>query len=214
MALPTGATEPDDLVEPVLSGDGTGNRVALTFDEHYGGNTLRIGSYLESAGVKATFFTVGVDAHQYPRLAPGLLAAGHELGNHSWNHPNLVLTNDAGYNQYRLTQAVIQAQTGFKTALARPPFGRVSPAVIDSAARLDMITVKWSLTPNPIWGDEKQIANFILSRVKAGDIILMHQNDPCRKAVPRVLMGLAAKGLSSVRVTDLLDGAYTGGSFP
>ncbi len=134
-------------------GGTTGNvekKICLTFDDGPDPTwTPQILDILRRYQVPATFFVVGLQAEEYPDLIRRMWDEGHEIGNHSWSHPDMFrLTPEEQVLQLNSTQRVIQAVTGHSTTLFRPPYGgdtepqtakEVSP--MDAAGRLNYITV-------------------------------------------------------------------------
>jgi len=104
-------------------GDAPG-KVALTFDD--GPNpewTPKVLDILKEKGVRGTFFIIGENGTANPRLVQRILAEGHDLGNHTFTHPNLGETPEsvAGI-ELNATQRLIEALTGRSTRLFRPPY--------------------------------------------------------------------------------------------
>lgn len=182
--------------------------VSITYDEHLGPNTRSILQAFADYGMAGTFFTLGEEAEASPELAGAILAQGHEIGNHAYNHRVLTRTPDHGLRQYRKALRTIESVTGFRTALARPPFGKVNDEVIAAAGSLGMTTVKWG--PSPKWFDTYpgHIAEVALDGIEPGAIILLHQTEPAARALPLILAGLRERGLRSVPVTRLLGGDF------
>lgn len=185
--------------------------VTVTYDEHLSPtNTRSIIQAFDRFDMKGTFFTVGKEAWARPGLTHAILDHGNEIGNHSWSHVDLTQTNDKGLYQYRLTNQTIQAETGFRPCLARPPGGKVDAGVIASAEALGMASVKWG--HSPCWCDPNphHIAQTALDGVQPGQIILLHQTDADTQALPMILQGLQDRGLRSVPTTALLGGHLAG----
>jgi peptidoglycan-N-acetylglucosamine deacetylase len=182
--------------------------VSVTYDEHLGPNTRRILEAFAEYGMAGTFFTVGEEAEENPDLARSILEEGHEIGNHTYHHRDLTQTPDHGRRQYAKGLRAIQVVTGFRTALARPPFGKINDDVVAAAHSLGMTTVKWGRSP--FWADPsaRHIAEFALERMVSGRIVVLHQNDPGAEALPLILSGLRDRGLRSVPVTQLLGGRF------
>ncbi len=65
--------------------------VSLTFDDGPGPRTHAIGQFLFEQSIPATFFAIGRQACEYPDLLRQLIVWGHALGNHTYNHPGLVV---------------------------------------------------------------------------------------------------------------------------
>ncbi len=108
--------------------------VALTFDDGPDANwTPTILDTLKSRNAKATFFVIGENADAHPGLLQRMYAEGHEIGNHTYSHPNLGLTQDFRTRQeIDLNEALIESVINRRTALFRPPyFGDAEPTTAD-----------------------------------------------------------------------------------
>lgn len=129
-------------MNPPLSADGiTGSsllrgELCLTFDDGPGPRTMELAAYLSDRGVPATFFVVGKHVAQHPEVVPRLRQLGHEVGNHTYHHPNLQdLCAVGGEIVAELTSAATTISTTDPAVVAfRPPYGAWSPKV---AAVLD-----------------------------------------------------------------------------
>ena len=185
--------------------------VALTFDD---GPTPEgvdaVLPILEAHGAKATFFLIGNRMEKFPGQAERLLAAGHELGNHTWSHQRNIGRSRAFYrSEIADTHALLQS-AGAAPEWFRPPFGRRLvglPVEVEQAGyRLAM----WDVEDRPedFDGDPQAFADDILARAKPGSIILMHpmyrHNQTARDALPIVLRGLAERGLQPVTLSELV----------
>ncbi|MBA3673185.1 MAG: glycosyltransferase, partial [Gemmatimonadaceae bacterium] len=110
------------------------HRVALTFDDGPDARwTPRILDTLRSRGVKATFFVVGQNVDTHQRLLQRIFREGHEIGNHTYTHPNLALTGErrAGY-EIDATASLVEAVLTRRVAFFRPPyFGDAEPTTAD-----------------------------------------------------------------------------------
>lgn len=183
--------------------------VALTFDDgpdpNYTPTKLRA---LAEHGAAATFFILGSNVDQRPQLVPEIARAGHEIGNHSYGHPDLRGQSYSGvFSQLEDTKQAILRAGGPETTLFRPPYGFFNATVLAAAAddgyRLNVL---WDIDPNdwrspPAW----TITEHVLSRVLPGSIILLHDWVPqTAEALPDILDGLVARGLRSVSVSTLL----------
>ena len=124
------------------------NQMALTFDD--GPNdphTMHLLDVLARHNAKATFFLIGKYVRQRPEIARAIQAAGHEIGNHTYSHPNLILVSTA-----RLRQELddcrksLEDALGTKTTLFRPPFGGRRPNVLGTARKMGLSPVMWSVT--------------------------------------------------------------------
>lgn len=148
--------------------------VALTFDDGPDpAGTPAVLDALARHGMKATFFLVGVRAVRHPDLVARIVAGGHAIGNHSWDHPSLpTLPARAVADQLRRTRAAL-APHGAR--LMRPPYGHQDLATHLVAKALGYRVVIWNALGED-WRDDdaETIAGRILARVAPGSIVLLH----------------------------------------
>jgi len=120
--------------------------LALTFDD--GPNpawTPRLLDLLAQHGVRATFFLIGRHAQGDAELARRIAAAGHVVGNHSWNHPNLARTSTIRVREeLKRTQDTLEQIIGAQVLYFRPPYGARRPAVFRVARELGLEPVLWN----------------------------------------------------------------------
>ncbi|MBN2414580.1 polysaccharide deacetylase family protein [bacterium] len=187
--------------------------IALTFDDGPSrAYTDTVLALLRQGDVEATFFVTGQEADEHSDLAAMIVQAGHELGNHSYSHSRLILKSPSRIREEieRTDRAIRNAgQTG--PILFRPPFGKklfILPWIL---ARTGRTTVMWSIEPESrpgIAGSASELTARILEEAKPGAIILLHVMYPggaaSRKALPRVIAGLRARGYRFVTVSSLL----------
>ena len=188
-----------------------GNRIALTFDESLGAETRRILDALRRANAGATFFAVGREARAHEPLVRRIVREGHELANHSFDHPDLTTLERAERRSQLLrTQRNARRIAGFDPCLMRPPFGAVNDAVVADAEALGLGTVTWDVVGGEIYGfGSREVARGILDQVRPGSIVLMHQVESTPKAVRLILAGLRKRGLRTVPAVKLLGGRFT-----
>jgi peptidoglycan/xylan/chitin deacetylase (PgdA/CDA1 family) len=157
-------------------------QMALTFDD--GPNdphTMHLLDVLARHNAKATFFLIGKYVRQRPDIARAVLAAGHEIGNHTDSHPNLVLVSAARLRQ-ELADCTksLEDALGSKVTLFRPPFGGRRPNVLRTARSMKLNPVMWSVTGYD-WSAKsaaaivKRVTGQVDSRRKPqGEIVLLH----------------------------------------
>ncbi|GGF78223.1 hypothetical protein GCM10007301_42760 [Azorhizobium oxalatiphilum] len=186
-----------------------GPYIAITFDDGPNPETTpKLLKMLEARGIKATFFMLGSNAVANPDVVRAVAAAGHEIGNHSWNHPQLPkLTEAAVDKQIEDTNAAIQNVIGKKPIYLRPPYGAMTPALQRHVEqKYGMSLIYWSVDPLD-WKirDAESIYNQITTHVRPGSIILAHDiHATTVSAMPRVLDALIAKGYKFVTVSELI----------
>ncbi len=198
-------------------------KVALTFDDGPSAEwTPKILEILKEKGVHATFFIIGENGAANPRIVQRILAEGHDLGNHTFTHPNLGETSDsvAGI-ELNATQRLIEALTGRSTRLFRPPyFGDAEPSTAEEIApmqvaeRLGYLTVGLKVDPDD-WKapPPEKIVERILKQAtdpdpeKRGQVILLHDGGGDRSrtaaALPAIIDALRDRGLEFVTVSEL-----------
>lgn len=184
--------------------------VALTFDD---GPTPEgvdaVLAELEPRGISATFFLIGNRMEKFPGQAERLIAAGHELGNHTYSHQrNLGRSQDFYAAEIAKTRALLQ-RAGSDTKLFRPPFGKRLIGLPLEVERAGYRTIMWDVEDQPEkFTQASAFAQDILARVRPGSIILIHpmyrHNQTARDALPIVLDGLRSQGYEVVTVSELL----------
>lgn len=188
--------------------------VALTFDDGPNAQaTLAIAHILDDYGAKGAFFSVGKAVVARPDISRALLADGQLLGNHSYLHDE-VRWLDPRYPELTRAERAIHAATGVCPAFFRPPHGQHTPFMAYAVQRNRMQTIGWDVSAGD-WAtsDPQLIAHRVLSRVRAGSIIDLHDGldgevnvdrGVLVRAMPLILAGLRARGLQVVRLDRLL----------
>ncbi|MBA2585350.1 MAG: polysaccharide deacetylase family protein [Chthoniobacterales bacterium] len=186
-----------------------GPYVAMTFDDGpHTSLTPKLLDLLAAHHMKATFFVVGQNAAEYPEILKRAVRDGHEIGNHSWSHPNLGKISDDGVRaQLRKTDDAIVAAIGVHPMLMRPPYGSVTPRQkrwIHEEFGYKIII--WDVDPLD-WKrpGPKVVCSRILREAKPGSIILAHDiHPPTIEAMPATFDQLQAKGFKFVTVSELI----------
>ena len=187
--------------------------VALTFDDGptpaYTDGVLDV---LREHGVKATFFLMGVDAEKNPDQVRAIIADGHELGNHTFTHPDMTLADlDKARDEVERTDAALR-NAGYAGEIHfRPPFGKKLIGLPLYLADHDRTTITWDVEPESfkeIAADPKRITEHVLEKTRPGSIIILHvmyrARETSRQALPDVIEGLQALGFRFVTVSELL----------
>ncbi|MFT7840901.1 polysaccharide deacetylase family protein [Saccharothrix sp. BKS2] len=179
--------------------------VALTYDDGPNGQFTRplIGA-LRSVGARATFFDLGRNVQQQAGLARETASAGMWIGNHSWSHPYLTNLGAAQVaTELANTQNAIRSATGQTPTLFRPPYGATNATVQNEARKLGLTQVTWSVDTQDWNGASTDAIVRSATGANAGAIVLMHAAYQATvNAVPRIVQGLAAKGLCPGRINN------------
>ena len=163
--------------EPMTTVEDGPKVVALTIDDGpspvYTPQILRI---LHRYGVTASFSMVGRNAAAYPGVAREVVAAGHMIVNHTWNHYNLGYMSAAGvWDEIAQGTDAIHAATGERPGMFRAPYGVWPPAVFSYCAHAGLTPLAWSVDPRD-WSRPgvRAIARTIVSDTRTGSVILEH----------------------------------------
>ena len=187
--------------------------VALTFDDGpsstYVGEILADLAHYHAAG---TFFVIGSAAESDPAALRRLIAAGEEIGNHTYSHRRLILVSGATVaREIETTDAVIRRAGYTGPILVRPPNGKKLLSAPYYLWRHGRTTVMWDLEPDSISaiaGNAEAMAKYVADNVRPGSIILLHpwygSRSATRQALPIILEELAARGFRFVTVSQLL----------
>lgn len=196
----------------------TGNKViALTFDDGPGPHTAHLLDILDQYGAKATFFLIGSKVSSQANVVHNIQARGHQLGNHSWSHPELPkLPVDQIAGEIDRTNDAIKQATGVTPAILRPPYGAVNGAVLEQLRLRGMSSILWSVDTRD-WADRNSdiVCSRAVAGARPGAIILMHDiHQTSVGAVPCILSALKQQGYSFVTVQGLLGNTTPGVGYP
>ncbi len=197
-----GESNPDDI-------DVNAPMIAFTFDDGPNPeNTERILKTLTENYSHATFFVVGSNAEKYPDTLKAIASAGCEIGNHTYGHANLTsISWEEAQEQIDKTNRAVNKAIGEDTTVIRPPYGAYDDNLLNA---LQEPVVLWDLDTED-WDsrDAQKIADNILSSVKDGDIVLMHDiYDSTADAVEIVVPKLKEQGYQIMSVSEMA--AYKG----
>ncbi|MCY8103931.1 polysaccharide deacetylase family protein [Bacillus mojavensis] len=194
--------------EPIYKGNPEKPMVAFLINVAWGNDYLeRMLPVLQKHKVKATFFLEGNWVKHNEQLAKKIAEEGHEIGNHSYNHPDMSkLTTGRISEQLDKTNEQIEKTLGVKPKWFAPPSGSFRKAVVDIAADKHMGTVMWTVDtidwkkPAP-----SALQTRVLSKIHNGAMILMHPTDPTAESLEALITKIKEKGYALGTVTELMD---------
>lgn len=180
--------------------------VALTFDDGPGAHTGALLDMLARRRDRATFFVVGqMVPGDGERLLRRMVTEGHELGNHSWDHPMLPGLSRTGISeQLNRTQWIVKRSTGVTMDFMRPPYGATDARVAAESRQLGLSQILWDVDTLD-WRDrDSSIVASRASKAGPGSIVLLHDiHLSTVQAVPRMLRELTARGYRLVTLSEL-----------
>lgn len=203
-------------VDAIVRGPDDARGVVLTFDDGPDpAHTPRVLDALDRAKAKATFFVIAKKAEEHPELVREMLARGHTVGLHAYAHDRLFSLRTPGRVKADLEKGldVLEAITGERTLLFRPPIGHTNPIIARVVDELELIVIGWSVSARD--GTKGQSRDAVLGRVRRGldhgAIVLMHDAsergdfEPLGPTVlPEVLATIAEEGLEVVPLPSFL----------
>lgn len=186
-----------------------GPHVALTFDDGpHPQLTPALLDILARRGVKATFYVIGKNVNAHPDIVARMVAEGHEIGNHTMNHPSLPKLGAAAVSaEISATNDAIRNAAGVTPATMRPPYGAITPALTKRLNdEFGLSVILWSVDPQD-WKIRKagHVSQHLIDNAKPGAILLAHDIHPSTiEAMPAALDTLLAKGYQFVTVSELI----------
>ena len=188
-------------------------QVALTFDDGpHPRYTKAILDILEEYHITATFFVIGVNATLYPEALLAISESGCEIGNHTFTHENLRnASSESISNEITKCETAIYDHVKSVTKLFRPPQGAYSKTLEDTVSAKGYDIILWSIdTEDWAHTPSDEIVSRVLSSLRDGDIILMHdyisgKNTTC-EALKILIPEILKRGYEFVTVSELISG--------
>lgn len=203
---------------PIARGPRVGAKVAITFDDGPGPSTMAVLDQLAAAGVPATFFVLGREVERYPDAVRRIVADGHQLASHGWDHGILIFRGPRHVAaQLRRTEEAVArvAGDGALTRMFRAPHGFRGPATALGVRAAGYRMAAWS---HGVFDSAEPGAAVIARRCERvlapGVVLLLHDADGWSPgtarpqtvaALPEVLRAVRARNLEPVRLDRLVD---------
>lgn len=184
-------------------------RIALTFDDGPRGKiTESILEVLKENEVKATFFVLGENGKRYPKILERIRDEGHQLTNHSYNHPNFAKMDVENVKkQLDDTNKIIEKVIGKKNYYYRPPYGSITKSQKENIRKnMDMISVMWNVCPED-WKktvNTEFISTFLIENAKNNGIVLLHDYQKTAEALKTAIPELKNKGYEFITIEELI----------
>ena len=185
--------------------------MALTLDDGPSGLTDGILDALRDRHAAATFFMLGRNAQNRPDTVRRVSAEGHQIGNHTWNHPDLTTLSDERIAaELRSTADLLRSLSGQSVSTFRPPYGALNDRVLGVAG---MPAILWSVDTRDWAGrSDDDLLAYSVGAPRVGTIMLMHDIQAgTARVMPQVLDGLLDRGFSLVTISHLFGGQVPGG---
>ncbi|MBE6479299.1 MAG: polysaccharide deacetylase family protein [Olsenella sp.] len=184
--------------------------VALTFDDGPSTYTQQYLDILARYDAKATFFCLGENIEAYPEQAKAIVAAGHQIANHTYDHEQLTAAPaETVLSEVTRGFACIKDATGVDTTVMRPPYGELRQSTWSETNGTMSVSVLWNMDSLD-WtlpGADAIVTNSVIG-IQPGYVILMHDGGGNRdqdvEALPRILETLTQQGYEFVTISELM----------
>ena len=193
---------------PIYSTECSDKKIAITFDVAWeNSNTDELITILKDNDAKATFFITGDWCDRYPDDVKKFYDAGHEIENHSDQHPHVLGANvNDLIADTRECSRKIKMLTGEEPTLYRAPYGEFDDSLITTLDGMGMKVIQWDVDSvdwkKPSAADIKKK---VLKGVKPGSILLFHNDlENTTEALPEILKNLKSQGYKFVTVNELI----------
>ena len=182
--------------------------ITLTFDDGPTEFTPRILDILEQNNAKATFFCIGKQIENFPKILIKAHQAGHIIVNNTFNnsHKNVFYSADRIIDEIESTNALIESLINKKTALFRPPFGVTNPHIAKAINSTKHKVIGWSVRSlDTVIEDENKLFLRIKKQIKPGCIVLMHDtSERTANVLEQLFVFLQEENYKVIPLNDLL----------
>jgi len=211
------APKPGDFL---TSGPTTEKIFALTFDDGPGPQTTAFLDLLDKYKARATFFMLGEQANNRPKVAKDVADRGHEIASHTYSHLHYgkklkELGGDVNkakvllLSDMKKTNDILLKNTGKKPLLCRMPHGIDRPWIKESAKDAGLILVNWTYGSDWTAESMEKLTEEYVAAIKPGAILLLHDGNPRREKslalTEAILKAAQEKGFRPVTVGELLN---------
>jgi len=193
---------------PIYSVDTDDKKLSISFDAAWGDDsTLEILDILDKYNVKSTFFLVGFWVDKYPEHVKEIYKRGHDIGNHSTNHPYMTkLSEEEILRELNITGDKIKELTKEKPILFRPPFGDYNNKLINICRDNGYYVIQWDVDSLD-WKEMgvQPVVDRVTRNVRNGSIVLFHNNAKyVSEYLPIIIEKLQNDGYEIVPISELI----------
>lgn len=193
---------------PIYSVQTPEKKIAISFDAAWGTDfTYDILDTLDKYNIKTTFFLVDFWVKKNPEVVKEIDRRGHEIGNHSTNHPYMSKLDEFQIiKELKTAEESIKQITGKRTTLFRPPFGDYNDRLIRVCRENGYYVIQWDVDSLD-WKEYgvQPVVDRVTRNVRNGSIVLFHNNAKyVSEYLPIVLEKLLSEGYEIVPVSELI----------
>ncbi len=193
---------------PIYCVDTQEKKLSISFDAAWGTDyTKKILDILDKYNIKSTFFLVGFWIEKNPELVKEIYDRGHDVGNHSTNHPYMTkMSSEQITQELNKTGNLIKEITGEAPILFRPPFGDYNNELIKVCRKNNYYVIQWDVDSLD-WKElgVQSVVDRVTRNVKNGSIVLFHNNAKyIVEYLPIVIEKLQSEGYEIVPISELI----------
>ena len=193
---------------PIYSVETEKKQLAISFDAAWGDEySMEILRILDKYNVKGSFFLVGFWVDKYPEHVKEIYNRGHDVGNHSTNHPYMTKLSDEDIaKELNITGDKIKKLIGKKPTLFRPPFGDYNDRLINVCSENDYYVIQWDVDSLD-WKELgiQPVVDRVTRNVRNGSIVLFHNNAKyIVEYLPIIIERLQDEGYEIVPISQLI----------
>ncbi|MCF6461295.1 polysaccharide deacetylase family sporulation protein PdaB [Clostridium sp. Cult3] len=193
---------------PIYSVETEEKKIAISFDAAWGDDyTLEILDILDKYDIKSTFFLVGFWVDKYPKHVKEIYNRGHDVGNHSTNHPYMTkLSDEEIIKELNITGDKIEKIIDDKPTLFRPPFGDYNDRLINVCRDNGYYVIQWDVDSLD-WKEMgvQPVVDRVTRNVRNGSIVLFHNNAKyVLEYLPIIIERLQSEGYEIVPISQLI----------
>lgn len=199
----------DFFIKALCNSKSQKKEIALSFDDGPVVSTNQVLDILKKYNVPSAFFCVGKRMVENPTILKRIHEEGHVIGNHSFSHHALfdLMSKRKMKEELRETNNIAKNTIGENLKMFRPPYGVTTPILAKAIKEEGFETIGWSLrTYDTMFDDGQKLVNKIISQIKAGDIILLHDSQKVTiNALEDIIIKVRLNGYTFVRLDHLLN---------